>query len=80
MNVNTGDLYRYLGYIPEIERENVTQVPEQYKDEVLERLQGNDHVKVDMKKNTPLVDWAKRQSKKKKRQMAKASKKQNRRK
>ncbi len=78
MNCNTGDLYRSLGYVPEIERENITQVPEKYKDEVLKMLQGQEHVKVDMSKNTPLVDWAKRHSKKKKRQMAKNSRKANR--
>ena len=79
MNVNTGDLYRHLGLVPEIERENITQVPEQYKDEVLEKLKGEDLVKVDMNKSSPLVNWAKKQQKKKKRKMAKASRKANRR-
>lgn len=78
MNCNTGDLYRSLGYVPECEKENVTQVPEQYKDEVLEMLQGQNYTKVDMSKTTPLVDWAKKQQKKKKRKMVKNSKKANR--
>ena len=78
MNCDTGELYRHLGLVPENERENVTQVPEHYKDEVLEMLQGQNRVKVDMSKSTPLVDWAKKQTKKKKRQMAKNSKKANR--
>jgi len=78
MNCNTGDLYRHLGYVPECEKENVTPVPEQYKDEVLEILQGQECVNVDMNKDTPLVDWAKKQQKKKKRKIAKNSKKANR--
>ena len=79
MNVNTGDLYRYLGYVPEGVKEDVEAVPEQYKDEVLEKLKGEDLVKVDMNKSSPLVNWAKKQQKKKKRKMAKASRKANRR-
>ena len=79
MNCNTGDLYRHLGYVPEGLKEFVETVPEDFKDEVLETLKGQDHVKVDMNKSTPLVDWAKKQQKKKsKRKMAKNSKKANR--
>lgn len=80
MNCNTGDLYKYYNLVPELERENVTSVPEQYKDEVLEILQGKEHAKVDMNKKTPLVDWAKNNRRKRKKQIAKASKKANRRK
>ena len=47
-------------------KEKITQVPEQYKDEVLEKLKGEDLVKVDMNKSSPLVNWAKKQQKKKK--------------
>lgn len=80
MNVNTGDLYRHLGYVPEGLKEYVETVPEDFKDEVLETLKEQDHVKVDMNKSTPLVDWAKKQQKKKsKRKTSKASRKANRR-
>ena len=41
MNVNTGDLYRHLGYVPEGLKEYVETVPEDFKDEVLEKLQRN---------------------------------------
>ena len=79
MNVNTGDLYRHLGYVPEGLKEYVETVPEDFKDEVLEKLQGQDHVKVDMDKSSPLVDWAKKQKKKSKRKMKQASQRRNRR-
>ena len=83
MNVNTGELYKMS---PEMETELMKdreknfkklfeQVPKEYEEEALKELGDNDYVKVDMNKNTPLVNWAK---KKRKNKMAKKSRKKNR--
>lgn len=81
MNCNTGDLYKHYNLVPEDLKKDVIPVPDQYEVEAQQLLAEQEHVKVDMNKSTPLIDWAKKQqSKKKRRQMAKASRKANRRK
>jgi hypothetical protein len=63
-----------------------TDVPKKLQGEAEQELGGQDRVIVDMEKDTPLVNWAKSQQKqahagansKKRRRMAKESRKQNR--
>jgi hypothetical protein len=55
--------------------ENVELVPEEHVKEGMQELGDNNYAKVDMTKNTPLVNWAK---KKRKNKIAKKSRRMNR--
>ena len=90
MNVDTGELYRLLSHQQEelinqigAEKEKnikeyFEQVPTEFEEEAMQELGDNDYVKVDMTKNTPLVNWAKKENKKKKKRKAKMAKKSKR--
>jgi hypothetical protein len=62
--------------------DSIKVVPEEFSEEANRLLGEQDRIFVDMEKDTPLVNWAKSQHKpdnsKKKRKMAKQSRKQNR--
>lgn len=93
MNINTGELFRMT---PEMEKEfakelmerdsPIKPVPNDFLEEVERLLAGEDSTCVDMKKASPLVDWAKSQrnqpnpngNRKHRRKMAKQSRKKNR--
>lgn len=91
MNVNTGELFRMT---PEMEKkfaEAMTEknspikaVPDAFADEADRLLGEKDSVFVDMGKESPLVDWAKRNqphpdgNRKHRRRMAKESRRKNR--
>ena len=93
MNVNTGELFRMT---PEMEKRfakefmehdsPIKPVPDDFREEVERLLTGKDSAYVDMKKASPLVDWAKSQrnqpnpngNRKHRRKMAKQSRKKNR--
>lgn len=87
MNTNTGELYGLDN--PNVQTQlksflaqnELTEVPEVYQEEASAILNGADHAIVDMTKNTPLVKWAKKDAKKKKRiknKMTKSSRRKNR--
>lgn len=84
MNVNTGDLYRVSSKkeLEELKKafgDALQPVPEEYSEEANIALSNKKHVVVDMKKDTPLTNWAKqKRTKKSKRKMVKQSKRANR--
>jgi hypothetical protein len=87
MNVDTGELRRIAKELsPEFEKElreqNFTPVPKEHQEEANKELGDSERVFVNMKKNTPLVKWAKsihhKNSKKKKSKTAELSRRKNR--
>lgn len=88
MNCNTGELRRFNESLSNEEREaffrEFIEVPRNLQAEAEKELGDKDGVFVDMKKASPLVDWAKRNqphpngNRKHRRQMAKQSRKKNR--
>jgi hypothetical protein len=90
MNCDTGELRRYHDSLTNVEREaffkHFQLVPKEHSEEAERLLAEQDSVFVDMEKPTPLTDWAKSQrnqphpdgNRKHRRQMAKQSRKQNR--
>lgn len=82
MNVNTGELRKInetLANLGKLKEEGFEPVPKHLKKEAEKELGDKDKVIVDMKKNTPLVNWAKsKRNNKSKRKMARASRKKNR--
>jgi sulfur transfer protein SufE len=86
MNVNTGEL-RAIADKMELEElkkewgDSLREVPESLKDEANKVLHGNSRVFVDLKADTPLANFAKKErnkQKKSKRKMVQASRKRNR--
>lgn len=73
MNIDTGELIRLRE--GQEAPEGFVKVPEDLQDEANQLLECQYETKVDMKKNTPLVNWAK---KKKRAKMAKNSRRKNR--
>jgi len=84
MNVDTGELIRLAmnADIAELIKKGFTPVPEELQEEANRELGNKDSVMVDMKKNTPLANWANRtkaaNKKKAKNKMARASRRRNR--
>jgi hypothetical protein len=84
MNVDTGELRRLAKYADEKEiiKEGFTSVPAELQEEANKELGSQDSVMVDMKKDTPLANWANQtrvaSKKKAKNKMAKASRRRNR--
>lgn len=84
MNVDTGELRRMAidGKELELIKQGFTQVPTELQEEANKALGNRSSVFVNMKKDTPLANWAKKtraeNKKKAKRKMAKASKRRNR--
>lgn len=84
MNVNTGDLYRVSSKeeLEELKKafgDALQPVPEEHSKDANAELGNKKHVVVDMKKDTPLANWAKqKRTQKSKRKMVKRSKRANR--
>lgn len=79
MNIETGELFKFLIDEQLDNMRDIVKVPDELRLEAIKELGDKDYVKVKMFKNTPLTKWAKA-AKKKKRQMEKKSKQINRRK
>jgi hypothetical protein len=86
MNINTGEL-RTIADAMELEElkkewgDSLREVPEGMKEEANKVLHGSDRVFIDLKANTPLANFAKKErtkAKKAKRKMVQASRKRNR--
>jgi hypothetical protein len=86
MNVNTGEL-RAIADAMEIEElkkewgDSLRIVPEGMKEEAVEALHGSNRVFIDLKADTPLANFAKKErnkNRKAKRKMVQASRKRNR--
>lgn len=73
MNVDTGELYKHLDNLQEL-KEEIYPVPEKHQEEALQELGNKEQVVVNMDKDTPLVNWAK---KKRKRKISRQSRKAN---
>ncbi len=88
MNTDTGELrrlaaFRGIGMSEKIQsaaKAGFTPVPEEHEEEANEILGEKDAAFADMTADTPLVDWAKRQHRKKTKRtkMVKASRRRNR--
>ncbi len=80
MNVDTGELFNILNdeQLDELKDrfgDAIQPVPEEHIQEAKKELGNNNYVKVDMTRNTKLINWAKKKRKKK---SAKKSRKANR--
>ena len=79
MNTETGELYKRSPYDDEL-RKGFIAVPEELQPDADLALGDNDSVVIDLKANTPLANFARKVNKaKRRRKMATASKRRNRR-
>ena len=86
MDVRTGELIREKAFeeLAEEEAKRFRKVKKELEEEAIKELEGKDKTFIDLKARTPLAKWAKQERKmdkkkiKKKRKIAKASRKRNR--
>lgn len=81
MNVNTGELMMLSAENMKLLYNKFTSVPDELQDEAKKELAGKEKTVVDLKADTPLANWAKRERNKVKSnraKMAKASRRRNR--